>query len=418
MLSALRLCFTPLRAKSIRLSILLLIVALTLFKAHPAYGQGGVEVKDANVVVMFGQQITFQAQLVSPLPILQASILFRELNEEVTRVAPLQLGENNTVSFTYDASQNVLPPFSTIIFWYQVMLDDNQTYTSTPIQFRYDDNRFPWRASTSGPLTVHWYEGDDAFGQAALDAAGSSLAAMNDFIPLTLNTPLDVYIYANAGDLQGALQLGGEQWAGGHANPKLGVVMVAIPPGPSQSIQMQTAIPHELAHVMLAHALGAGYDRLPVWLSEGIASSVELYPNPDYDVALKSASQNDSLLRFADLCDSFPPDAARAFLAYAQSQSFTKYLHSAYGTTGLMSLVSAYTDGLSCDLGAKRALSMSLGQLDTRWRESELGQNVTGVALRNLAPFALLMLVILVVPIWGAVDIARQRRRRRGLEAK
>lgn len=395
-----------------------LVVVLTLFHTHPVQGQGGIEVKDANVVVMFGQQITFQAQLVSSLPIQQASILFHELHEEVTRVAPLQIGENNAVSFTYDASQNVLPPFSTIVFWYQATLSDNQTYTSTAIQFRYDDNRFPWRESTSGPVTVHWYEGDDAFGQAALDAAGSGLLAMNDFIPLTLDAPLDVYIYANVGDLQGALQLGGEDWASGHANPKLGVVMVAIPPGATQSIQMQTTIPHELAHVMLARSLGEGYDRLPAWLREGIASEVELYPNPDYDVALSSASQNDSLLRFTDLCDSFPPDAARAFLAYAQSQSFTKYLHNTYGTTGLTSLINAYTDGLSCDLGAKRALSMSLGQLDTRWRESELGQNVTGVALRNLAPFALLMLVILVVPIWGAVDIARQRRRRRGLEAK
>ena len=415
--SSLRLRSATLSAKGIAIACLL-AVAFILFNARPVHGQGSIEVKNANVVVTFGKEITFQAQIAAPLPILQASILFRELNEEVTRVETLQVGPDNTVSFTYDASQNVLPPFSTIVFWYQVTLNDNQTYTSTPIQFRYDDNRFTWRESASGLVKVHWYEGDDAFGQAALDAAGSGLLAINEIVPLTLDTPIDIYIYSNIADLQGALQLGGEEWVGGHANPKLGVVMVAVAPGATQSREMQTSIPHELAHVMLYRALHEGYARLPRWLNEGIASAVELYPNPEYAQALTTASQQDSLLRFVDLCDSFPPDTARAFLAYAQSQSFTTYLHTTYGTTGLTSLVNAYTDGLSCDLGARRALSMSLGQLDVRWRESVLGENTAGVALRSLAPFALLMLVILIVPIWGAVDILRERSRRRGLESK
>ena len=394
------------------LPVIIVMAALILFNARQVQGQGGIEVKDAQVVIVFGEQITFQARLNAPVPIKQASILFREVNEEVTRVETLEVGEDGTVSFRYDASQNVLPPFSTIVFWYQVTLADDKTYTSVPIRFRYDDNRFPWREAVSGPVTVHWYDGDDAFGQGALDAAGAGLLAMNDIIPLSLDAPLDIYIYSNIGDLQGALELGGETWVGGHANPELGVVMVSIAPGAGQSIEMETEIPHELAHVMLYRLLGDGYDRLPVWLSEGIASMVELYPNPDYAQALTIASENDSLLPFADLCDSFPPDSGRAFLAYAQSQSFTTYLHNTYGTTGLMSLANAYVDGLSCELGAARALSTPLSQLETRWRESVLGQNVTGAAMRNLSPGVRRRIVGLLVPRWGAIDIFRERRRR------
>jgi hypothetical protein len=396
----------------------IVIAALTFFNARPVYGQGGIEVKDAQVVVNFGEQISFQARIESSIPIRQASILFREVNEEITRVEPLLVGADGAVSFVYDASQNVLPPFGTIVFWYQVTLNDNQTYTSSPIMFRYDDTRFPWREVSSGMVKVHWYDGDDVFGQAALDSAGRGLLAMNDVIPLTLDAPVDIYIYSNAGDLQGALALGGEEWVGGHANPRLGVVMVSIAPGAAQAIEMETEIPHELAHVMLYRSLGDGYDRQPVWLSEGIASMVELYPNPEFAQALTNAIDNDSLLRITDLCDSFPPDTGRAFLAYAQSQSFVSYLHTTYGTTGLISLVNAYTDGLSCELGTTRALSTPLGQLDTHWRESVLGQNVTGVALRNLAPFALVMLLVLFVPIWGAVKILLERSRRRGRESK
>ena len=61
-------------------------------------------------------------------------------------------------------------------------------------------------------------------------------------------------------------------------------------------------------------------------------------------------------------------------------------------------------------MGATNALGTPLDQLDTRWRENVLGQNVTGVAMRNLAPYALLMLLVLIVPLWGALDMANQRR--------
>ena len=127
----------------------------------------------------------------------------------------------------------------------------------------------------------------------------------------------------------------------------------------------------------------------------------ELYPNPDYDQALTIASQNNSLLPIANLCDTFPLDASRAFLAYAESQSFVRFLRDSYGTPALFSLTSAYADGLSCDQGVVRALSTSLVSLDTRWRESVLGQNVAGVFLRNMLPYLGLFVFMLLIPLIG-----------------
>ncbi len=205
--------------------------------------------------------------------------------------------------------------------------------------------------------------------------------------------------------------LGGEEWVGGHASPELGIVLVAIAPGERQAIEMETAIPHELTHVMLYRSLGKKYFSQPAWLLEGIASMMELYPNPDYARALEIASQNDSLLAFDDLCVSFPTDAGSAYLAYAQSQSFVSYIRETYGTSGLARLTNSYGDGFPCELGATNALGTPLSQLDARWRESVLGQNAAGVAARNLSPFILLMVLVLVVPIWGAIDMLLQRRK-------
>lgn len=391
--------------------VVLVMAALLLGRPQQAGAQGGIEVSDVQVVYNFGEQITFQARIQASIGITQASVLFRETNEQATRVEPLVLDQNGAGSFQYNAAQNILPPFSNIVFWFQATLADGSTQTSPIYNFRYDDNRFPWRDTTRDLITVHWYDGDDAFGQSALDSAQAGLNAIGQVVPLTLDAPLDVYVYSNADDLQGALFLGGKQWVGGHADPAIGVVMVAIAPNLAQGIEMDTEIPHELAHVMLYRNMGGSYSRLPAWLNEGIAAMVERYPKPDYANALTLASQNGSLLPFTDLCASFPPDAGRAYLAYAQSQSFTRYLRDTYGIPGLTALTKAYADGLDCELGATRAFGVPLTQLDTRWRESVLGQNVAGVALRDLAPYLLVMGMALVIPLWGVVTMLSAKRR-------
>lgn len=394
------------------IKIVIAISVVVLFmKPYPVSGQGGIVVENAGVVVTFGQSIKFTANIKSSLPIQQASLLFREVNEEVTRVEPLQVGENGTVSFVYDASQNAFAPFSWVLFWFQATLSDGVTYTSDPIKFQYFDDRFPWRQVSKVNITINWYAGDDAFGAAALDAAGAGILAMRDFIPISFDNPLDVYIYSNVSDLQSTLLASSNEWVGAHAHPELGVVLVAIPPGSNQRIEMETKIPHELTHVLLYRSLAGNYQRQPAWLIEGIASMAEGYANPDYARAMQIASEDDSLIPLTDLCASFPTDAGSAFLAYAQSQSFVTYIRDSFGTSGLSRLMGAYSEGFNCELGATQALGLPLSQLDQRWRETKIGQNVAGVALRNLLPFILLMMLVLIVPLWSAIDMLRQRRK-------
>lgn len=389
---------------------MIITMAVLLGMPVQAGAQGGLEVSDVQVMYNFGEQITFQARIRATQEVSQALVLFREANEQVTRVEPLLFGPDGSVSFRYDARQNILPPFSTIIFWFQVTYANGETAASDVYNVRYIDNRFEWRSSTREMISVYWYEGEDAFGQAALDAAAASLDSIGETIPVDVGAPLEVYVYASAEALQGALYLGGQEWMSGHADPRLGVAMVAIAPGLRQGIEMDTKIPHELAHIMLYRSVGEGYDRLPTWLNEGLASVSERYRSPDYKNTLQIASGNGSLLPFRDLCDSFPPDAGRAYLAYAQSESFVRYLRNTYSTTGLSALIKAYSDGLDCELGATRALGMPLTQLDTRWRESVLGQNVAAVALRNMAPYLLVLGMALAVPVWGIINMLRERR--------
>jgi hypothetical protein len=162
-------------------------------------------------------------------------------------------------------------------------------------------------------------------------------------------------------------------------------------------------------HVIMYRSVGRGYQNIPAWLREGTATLAEIYPNADYDRVLAGAVTNNGLIPLKDLCLSFPTEAGRAFLAYAQSRSFTDYLHKTYGSAGLLSLVSSYADGVDCERGPERALGISLSALELNWRSSVLGQNAFLSTLKNISPYLVLLCLVLIIPLIGIVSTLRKR---------
>lgn len=385
-------------------------LAILFGSARPASGQAGGEVVEARAEHRFGEEVRFFARIQSPIPIQNASVTFRTADGPA-QTQPMSVNADGTADYRYDARLNLLPPFARIVYWFDVTLSDGTRFTSQQFDFVYSDNRFAWQTLEDSGLRVHWYEGDAAFGSAALDAARRGAEAARALVPMEFTGTVDVYVYANTADLQSALDLGGQVWVEGHASPELGVVMLSVTPGPEQSNTLERQAPHELTHVLMYQSLGAGYSRLPVWLTEGMAKNAELVPNPDMDAALAAAVDSNSLLPLSELCAAFPPDTGRAFLAYAESKSFVRFLLDNYGTTGLSALISAYADGMDCEEGARRALEQPLSQLEVRWRESTLGENRSGVVAVNLFPYILVLGLVLFVPVWGAVNRLIERRR-------
>jgi hypothetical protein len=235
-------------------------------------------------------------------------------------------------------------------------------------------------------------------------------------VAVDLAQPIEFYIYANAEDLRATLGDSASQWIAGHADPTLGVVMVVIEPGPEQNILMEQRIPHELMHVMLYRAVGAGYRNIPAWLTEGTATLVELYPNADYDRVLADAAQGNRLIALSNLCSYFPADTGQAFLAYAESRSFTNYLHETYGSTGLLKLATSYADGVDCGRGTELTFGVSLSSLENRWRAAKLGQTPILPALENLAPYLVLLCIVIGIPFISIMITMRKKGNRNGPE--
>lgn len=393
--------------RSLVLLLFVLTAALTAFHPVRAQQAGSLPVDNLGISYEFGTFITFQAQIRLSSRPSEAYLLFRADDEDTTRVIPIQLDAQGNTFQRYELSEGAVRPFSTIRYHYRVKLQTGEELTSDEYFFQYEDNRFAWQVSSGDTVIIHWYDGDLAFGQEALDVARRGINKINDLLLVKQSTPVDIYIYTSSADQIQALEIGGLASVGGHASPELRLGLVSIPPGPEQGLFMDQKIPHELAHILTYDLMGERYTRLPVWLREGIATQVELSANPDYPLVLSKASGQGTLIQIDSLCGAFPPESGQLFLAYAESESFTRFIIAQFGQTGLLALTSAYGDGLNCKQGMQQALGKSLTQVEDEWRASQLGENIGLTALKNLFPYLAILFVLLAVSLVSAFAVKR-----------
>ena len=385
------------------------IAILTLLHHSPAEAQSGIELENVEASIRFGEGITFLATIKSSVPIQNVSIAISDESHGITRVEPLTVQADGRTEFRFDTRQNRLRPFTHVKWTYQFTLPDGSTVQSESFFVRYADDRFDWQTLESDMLKVSWYQGDEAFGRSALEVAEAGLASIHRLMSLDVAQPIEIYIYANTDDLRGTLISAGEDWVAGHVDPALGVVMVVIEPGAEQGITLEQRIPHELMHVMIYRQVRQGYNNLPAWLREGTATLAEIYPNAEYDRALADAVTRDDLIPLREICVAFPSDAGQAFLAYAQARSFTNYLRDRYGSTGLLNLAGTYADGVGCERGTERAFGVPLSTLELDWRSSALGNNTFLSSLRNIAPYLVLLCLVLIIPLIGIARTLRKK---------
>lgn len=358
---------------------------------------------ESSASYQFGESITFQAILRSDRPIQAATIFFQAENDTRTNLGDVQVtpleDSRYQLTFTHLMSFYALRPFAQVEFRWEIDFNEKESFTSPKYSFVYKDNRFDWQQLEEKPFRVFWYQGDKAFAQSILDTAQQGLKQLERILSLSAPEQLDIYVYNDTSALLQALNPAGPSWVSGHADPDLGVILVAIPAGTEQRQDIEQRIPHELAHIALYQATGLGYYNLPTWLNEGLASLVEIYPNQDYQVLLEHATETDSLLPMQSLCNGFPRDASSALLSYAQAASFTRYLYDRFGSAKINELVNSYANGVSCENGIQSTLGITLTQLESQWRREGLKQNVALEVFQNLLPWLALLVLILGTPL-------------------
>jgi hypothetical protein len=312
-------------------------------------------------------------------------------------IADITQGDPAVTSVALNLRSTPLPPFSPVEYWWHIDLSDGSSIETIPITFVYEDNRFEWQQSTDPPVTIHWVTGDGELGLAALSVAKRSLDNARLDIGLPTPSEFHIYLYPSMDFLHSALRLGGRQWVSGHADPEMGIVLLAIPEGPEERLTLERDLPHEITHVLLFERMGESYDNLPTWLNEGLATLEEHAPRPEYRLALENAALDESFLPMETLCSSFPIYEDDALLSYAQSASFITYLKDIYGLGGLIQLLDAYQEGTSCSLGVQRIYQRSFTQLQEEWKRATFKRPGFVSTLQPFLPWILLSLPALAL---------------------
>ncbi len=377
------------------LAAVLLVIRLGSAGVTQAAAQAPVQFHDPASSYVFGEAITFTVQVESETPVRDV-VAFITPEGRTTVFQTMQVGEAGTASLTIDVRQLPLPPFSRVSYYFEAVMPGGERHKSETLTFQYEDDRFTWQVLEGDPFTVHWYADEPTLGQEIRNIADRGLARAKTLIDADLPSTVQVYAYSSAADLQKALHTSGQVLIAGHATPDLSLILISVPAGPERQLELERQIPHEIMHILQYQVMEGSTEGQPVWLLEGMASLAELYPNPEYQRTLESTAKAQELIPIQALCGPFPREALAFFRSYAQSESFVRYLHQNYGTSGLGSLVEQYKNGLGCEEGVTAALGMSLSQLEYRWKQEALGINTGGLVMRNLSPYLLVGLLILV----------------------
>jgi hypothetical protein len=377
-----------------------------------ANAQGTAPVSNLAASHIYGQQVTFTAELSPNTKPSSASLTFQVNGSGNSLVIPVEIQANNTLTAIYDTrSQNSVPAFSRLTYWFTLEFADGRRQESDRAAYTYSDNRYDWQTlSAEERFHVHWIEGDLAFGQALLDAVLNARGDYAIYLDLPYPEELDIYVYPENQALQEALEISNLSWAAGHANTAENTILTAIPTGFDQQLDIQRQIPHEITHIRLALYMGESYDNLPAWYNEGLGSIAEQYTAPSYWQLLQTAKDNDSLIPLSELCQGFPAEVSRAGLAYAQSDSFVRFLHNQYGKAGLTSLVDAYVQGQACGSGVQSVFGVSLDRLEADWYRETFDSGIIPRSIGEVLVWVLLLAVIIAGPIVLTIISARGRK--------
>ncbi len=333
--------------------------------------QGDDSGLESTADFVYGHSIQFQlaAQDIGAVNEVRLFVQFQEAESPLEIQVPFTVNQLLQAEYVLDLTQFPLAPNSAVTYWWILKTDGGEVLTPSQALV-YADNRLPWQKMSQNGVTVFWIGNGPFFGQTILDITQETFAALNASLRLQGLTPFAIYVYPTTAERKEALRLVGEA-PDETPDPAWGVILVTADNPTTAADDLRQSIPYEVTRMLLYQAAGDQYDRLPLWLVEGLALSKQSQSNPRYAELLETAVITRAHLPFAQLCYSWPSDADdRALLAEAQSVSLLAMIEARYGATAVRDLVQVYAAGADCADGVTKVLGMNLAELDQFWFEN------------------------------------------------
>jgi hypothetical protein len=261
------------------------------------------------------------------------------------------------------ADGHILPNTPVSARW-RITPEDGDPVIGPQVDTVYADERFDWKTVRGDLVTVHWYEGDTAFGERSLRVGEDAVRETSELLGVTEDEPIDFFIYADQDAFYDALGPGTRENVGGQANAEIRTLFALV--GASDVGWDEIVVRHELVHLVFDTAVQNPYHFPPRWLNEGLA----VYLSQGYDAgdrsAVESAARGGSLIPLDGLVGQFPTGDG-FFLAYAESVSAVDYFIRTHDQDALVALIGSYADGLTDNEAFEAAIGLDVAEFNAAW---------------------------------------------------
>jgi len=355
-------------------SILALAICLLLTLLSPGLvqAQSSLAILDNSVAAEFPARLDFSLSTRSNVNITDirlSYIIDRVSYTEVTSEVYVEFVPSPTIDVAWSLDMRRiggLPPGSGVEYWWTVKDAQGDEVKTSPAQIQYDDLRHSWRSLDEGKITIYWYEGEESFARELMTAAQQALVRLADNTGAELEKPVKLYVYANSGDLQGAMVFP-QEWTGGVAYTRYGVMAIGI--APTRLQWGKQAIIHELTHLVIDQITLNAYNDLPTWLDEGLAMYAEGMLGPEFTTPLNKAIAEDGLISVRSLSSPFSAYTEESVLSYAQSYSLVEFLISQYGQAKMLELLNTFKQGSSYDGALEKVYGFDTDGFNSLWQD-------------------------------------------------
>ena len=306
----------------------------------------------------------------------RAELNYRLVGEPTTEGIQTEVDPNASdinLRVKLDLTTHYVPPGAQVVY-YWTLTNENGDTTTPEKTFVMSDDRYTWQSLTDAQkrVSVHWYDGDKAFGNSLLATASGALDRLEHDLAARLDRPAGIWVYSSQDELLGALPKNIPEWVGGRPFPELALVLAEIAPDDMASREIKRIVPHELSHLVLYQATRNPYNSPPLWMDEGLAVHNQEAHDPAEETSLEETAAAGTLPPLKALSGSFGADTDTAVASYGQSGSVMDFVlnDSRYGPAKFARTVAAFKQGVTYDDALKAGLGITVDELDKEWRQS------------------------------------------------
>lgn len=360
--------------KTVRFLIFTIITAGLVIGLNQStsYADGDtITVLEQNTESDFPNGIKFDLEVKGPDTIDDIRVYFRKMGQTGDsgyRIVDFEngthiYGESKILS---NKDNQYIAPGTRIEYHYDIRDVTGRVLKTDPQIYTYLDNRFEWSTVTDGVITVFYFgEGSLDKAEQILDICKTTLHQMGPILGIEPSHPLHIVTYQKYSDMKIALPFRSN-------TVSEALITQGIAFADERSLLIYTSdntfigtTKHEFTHLLVGDAAGRAYNRVPLWLNEGLAE----YANTEgsYQSYLQSAIQNGDLLPLWQR-ETFSGTPRDMMIGYGQGESVVQFMIDEYGTEKIASLMANIPFSYDIDAALEASHGFDQYGLDSLWR--------------------------------------------------